>query len=205
MLELAILGFLRDQPLHGYDLRTRVAALMGHVRPVADGTLYPAIKRMATAGWLLRKHEPGVAAAPRLMLYLTAEGRAELERRLRDPAELDISDENRWFTLLAFLRHLDDPGEQAAVLRRRLAFLEEPSSFFYDGDRPMGAEDFLDPFRQGLLTIAHATSQAELAWLHTTIASLDDGATVGGGGDEQDGTTTGSARPRSSSCPRRDE
>ncbi|WP_406673037.1 PadR family transcriptional regulator [Nonomuraea sp. N2-4H] len=173
MLELAILGFLRDQPLHGYDLRTRVAALMGHVRPIADGTLYPAIKRLADAGWVLRKDEPGVAAAPRRMLYLTPEGQAELERRLREPADLDISDENRWFTLLAFLRHLGEPKEQAAVLRRRLAFLEEPTSFFYDGDRPMATEEFPDPFRQGLLTIAHATSQAELAWLHTTLAALE--------------------------------
>ncbi|MEV0820511.1 PadR family transcriptional regulator [Nonomuraea rubra] len=172
MLELAILGFLRDRPLHGYDLRRRVAALMGHVRPVADGTLYPAIKRMAGAGWLVRKDEPGVAAAPRRMLYLTPEGRAELERRLRAPDDLDISDENRWFTLLAFLRHLDEPKEQAAVLRRRLAFLEEPTSFFYDGDRPMAAGEFADPFRQGLLTIAHATSQAELAWLRATIEAL---------------------------------
>ncbi|TMR11896.1 PadR family transcriptional regulator [Nonomuraea turkmeniaca] len=172
MLELAILGFLRDRPLHGYDLRKRVAALMGHVRPVADGTLYPAIKRMAAAGWLTRKDEPGAVAAPRRMLYLTDEGRAELERRLRDPDDLDISDENRWFTLLAFLRQLDEPKEQAAVLRRRLAFLEEPTSFFYDGDRPMAAEEFGDPFRQGLLTIAHATSQAELAWLRATIDAL---------------------------------
>jgi DNA-binding PadR family transcriptional regulator len=174
MLELAILGFLRDQPLHGYDLRKRVAALMGHVRPVADGTLYPAIKRMATAGWLTRRDEPGVAAAPRRMLYLTDEGREELERRLREPDELDISDENRWFTLLAFLRHLNDPSAQAAVLRRRLAFLEEPTSFFYEGDRPMAAEEFGDPFRQGLLTIAHATSQAELGWLRATIDALGD-------------------------------
>lgn len=172
MLELAILGFLRDQPLHGYDLRTRVAALMGHVRPVADGTLYPAIKRLATAGWLLRKDEPGAAAAPRRMLYLTQEGQEELERRLRDPADLDISDENRWFTLLAFLRHLTNPKDQANVLSRRLAFLEQPTSFFYDGPRPMAAEEFPDPFRQGLLTIAHATTQAELTWLHSTLATL---------------------------------
>ncbi|WP_049563601.1 PadR family transcriptional regulator [Nonomuraea sp. SBT364] len=173
MLELAILGFLRDRPLHGYDLRGRVAALMGHVRPVADGTLYPAIKRMAAAGWLTRKDEPGAGAAPRRTLYLTDDGRAELERRLREPEELDISDENRWFVLLAFLRHLGDPGAQAAVLRRRLAFLEEPTSFFYDeGGRPMGAQEFGDPFRQGLLTIAHATSRAELAWLRATAEAL---------------------------------
>ncbi|WP_336204947.1 PadR family transcriptional regulator [Nonomuraea sp. LPB2021202275-12-8] len=179
MLELAILGFLRDRPLHGYDLRKRVAALMGHVRPVADGTLYPAIKRMAGAGWVTRKDEPGAAAAPRRTLYLSGPGRAELERRLREPGELDISDENRWFVLLAFLRHLDDPGAQAAVLRRRLAFLEEPTSFFYDdGDRPMAAEEFADPFRRGLLTIAHATSEAELGWLRATVEQLTSG--VGG-------------------------
>jgi DNA-binding PadR family transcriptional regulator len=40
MLEPAILGFLYDEPLHGYEPRKRIAALTGHVRPIADGTLY---------------------------------------------------------------------------------------------------------------------------------------------------------------------
>lgn len=75
--------------------------------------------------------------------------------------------------MLAFLRHLQDPEAQAAVLRRRLAFLEEPASFFYDGDRPLRAEELDDPFRRGILTIARATSQAELAWLRITLDSLD--------------------------------
>ena len=35
MLELAILGFLYDAPLHGYELRKRITALTGHVKPVA--------------------------------------------------------------------------------------------------------------------------------------------------------------------------
>ncbi|WP_344857746.1 PadR family transcriptional regulator [Planomonospora alba] len=172
MLELAILGFLADRPLHGYDLRRRVAALMGHVRPVADGTLYPAIKRMEAAGRVVRREEPGLAAAPRRVLHLTEEGRGELHRRLREPDELDISDENRWFVLLAFLRHLAEPRAQAEVLRRRLDFLQRPSSFFYEGDRPLAAEEFDDPFRRGLLTIARATSEAELAWLRRTLDAL---------------------------------
>lgn len=46
MLELAILGFLYDTPLHGYELRKRLTALTGHVKPVAESTLYPAIKRL---------------------------------------------------------------------------------------------------------------------------------------------------------------
>ncbi|MFF2045224.1 PadR family transcriptional regulator [Kitasatospora sp. NPDC058170] len=174
MLKLAILGFLHDRPLHGYELRRHLAALTGHVRPISDGTLYPAIKRLEAAGLLVRETEPGTAAAPRHTLHLTEAGRAALLDRLRAPEPLDISDENRWFTVLSFLRHLADPAEQAVVLRRRLAFLGEPASFFYDGDRPVGAEEFADPFRRGMLLIARATTDTELAWLRETLADLED-------------------------------
>ncbi|MFC8361251.1 PadR family transcriptional regulator [Streptomyces griseorubiginosus] len=176
MLETAILGFLYDTPLHGYELRKRISALAGHVRPVAESTLYPAIKRLETAGLLARATEPGAVAAPRHVLTLTDEGRRELRRRLAEPVRRDITDENRWFTVLAFLRHLDDAGAQAAVLRRRLAFLEEPASFFYEGDRPLSAEELDDPFRRGVLVIARATSRAELGWLRETIAALESGS-----------------------------
>ncbi len=172
MLELAILGFLYDSPLHGYELRKRITALTGHVRPVAESTLYPAIKRLEKSGFLVRATEPGSVAAPRHVLSLTDEGRRELRRRLAEPDQRDITDENRWFTVLAFLRHLDDAAAQAAVLRRRLAFLEEPASFFYDGDRPLRAEEVDDPFRRGVLTIARATSRAEIGWLRETLDSL---------------------------------
>ncbi|MES5824174.1 PadR family transcriptional regulator [Streptomyces sp. RG80] len=173
MLELAILGFLYDAPLHGYELRKRITALTGHVKPVAESTLYPAIKRLEKSGLLERATEPGAVAAPRHVLTLTEDGRRDLRRRLAEPVPRDITDENRWFTLLAFLRHLDDAPAQAAVLRRRLAFLEEPASFFYEGDRPLRAEELHDPFRRGILTIARATSRAELTWLRDTLASLD--------------------------------
>ena len=173
MLELAILGFLCDSPLHGYELRKRITALTGHVKPVAESTLYPAIKRLEKASWLARETQPGAVAAPRHVLTLTDEGRQELRRRLAEPVRQDITDENRWFTLLAFLRHLDDHGLQAEVLRRRLLFLEEPASFFYEGDRPLRAEELEDPFRRGILTIARATSDAELSWLRSTLRSLD--------------------------------
>ncbi|MFE3521213.1 PadR family transcriptional regulator [Streptomyces sp. NPDC059161] len=172
MLELAILGFLYEAPLHGYELRKRITALTGHVRPVGESTLYPAIKRLEKAGLLARETQPGAAAAPRHVLTLTAAGRQDLLDRLAEPDRLDITDENRWFTLLAFLRHLPDPARQAQVLRRRLAFLEEPASFFYDGERPVAAEELDDPFRRGILTIARATSAAELKWLRATLRSL---------------------------------
>lgn len=78
--------------------------------------------------------------------------------------------------MLAFLRHLHgEPNAQAAVLRRRLAFLSEPASFFYDGERPVGAEEMDDPFRRGILLIARATTGAELTWLRATLLDLENG------------------------------
>ncbi|MBD0691608.1 PadR family transcriptional regulator [Streptomyces sp. CBMA123] len=173
MLKLAILGFLYDRPLHGYQLRRHLAALTGHVRPISDGSLYPAIKRLEADGLLVRETEPGSAAAPRHTLHLTDAGRTALLDRLREPEPLDISDGNRWTTVVSFLRHLDDPAAQAAVLRRRLDFLSEPASFFYEDDRPRSAEEFTDPFRRGLLLTARATTEAELTWLHAALAELE--------------------------------
>ena len=59
MLEFVILGFLFEGRLHGYELRKRLAALTGHVRPLSDGTLYPAIKRLVDGGWWSRTWRRG--------------------------------------------------------------------------------------------------------------------------------------------------
>jgi DNA-binding PadR family transcriptional regulator len=168
-MELAILGFLAETPLHGYELRRRVAQLSGYARRVSDGTLYPAIKRMTDAGLLDRRMEAGTGAAQRAVLSLTDAGRSELRRRLAAPPEQDVTDPNRWMTLLAFLSLLPDVAEQHAVLRRRLEFLEQPASFFYDDDRPLRAEDMTDPYRRGMFLIARATSRTERTWLHEVL------------------------------------
>ncbi|WP_405995411.1 PadR family transcriptional regulator [Streptomyces sp. NBC_00986] len=168
MLELAILGFLAESPLPGHELRRRVSDLTGYTRPVSDGTLYPAINRLAKAGLLERQADPR-AGAGRYMLSLTEAGRADMLERLRKPADHEITDFTRFYTVLSFLSHLPDIAEQHAVLRRRLAFLEEPASFFYDGDRPLRAEEVADPYRRGLLLTARATSRAERAWLREVL------------------------------------
>ncbi|WP_405873620.1 MULTISPECIES: PadR family transcriptional regulator [unclassified Streptomyces] len=173
MLELSILGFLAEEPLHGYELKERVKALSGHVRPVSDGALYPALTRLVTAGKLDQRTEPGTSAAPRRMLSLTDQGREDLLERLRHPKQAEITDHVRFNTVLAFLRHLPDRREQAEVLRRRLEFLETPASFFYDKGRPVRAEGTDDLFRQGMLRVARATGEAERTWLREAIALLD--------------------------------
>ncbi|MEU5538313.1 PadR family transcriptional regulator [Streptomyces sp. NPDC020362] len=172
MLELSILGFLAEEPLHGYELKERITALSGHVRPVSDGALYPAINRLVAAGKLDQRTEDGASAAQRRVLSLTGPGRADLLERLRRPKQVEITDHVRFNTVLAFLHHLPDPDEQAAVLRRRLDFLQTPSSFFYRDGEPVRAEETGDLFRQGMLRVARATGAAEREWLREAIEVL---------------------------------
>ncbi|MEU8879098.1 PadR family transcriptional regulator [Streptomyces hydrogenans] len=173
MLELSILGFLYERPLHGYELKERIQALSGHVRPVSDGALYPAINRLVRNGLVESRTEPGTGAAPRRTLSLTPEGRAGLLDRLRSPKDVEITDGQRFFTLLTFLGLLPDPAEQAAVLRRRQTFLLTPASFFYEDGAPATVEAEPDLFRRGMLRIARATGTEEKTWLAEALAELD--------------------------------
>ncbi|PZR53143.1 PadR family transcriptional regulator [Xylanimonas oleitrophica] len=75
VLETAILGLLSSAPLHGYELRKRLALLLGPFRAFSYGTLYPALKSLQARG-LIDTAEPAPSApAPR------AKGAARAARR----------------------------------------------------------------------------------------------------------------------------
>ena len=50
MLELAILGLLQDQELHGYELKKRLGETLGPFSGASFGSLYPALRRLESAG-----------------------------------------------------------------------------------------------------------------------------------------------------------
>ncbi len=49
MLELAILGLLKEQELHGYELKKRLTEALGAFSSVSFGSLYPALARLEAA------------------------------------------------------------------------------------------------------------------------------------------------------------
>lgn len=59
------------------------------------------------------------------------------------------------------------------MLRRRQAFLDAPSSFFYEGGEPVRAERAGDVFREGMLRIARATTAEERRWLADALSRLE--------------------------------
>jgi DNA-binding PadR family transcriptional regulator len=91
ILEFAVLGLLRESPMHGYELRKRLNTSLGVFRAFSYGTLYPCLKSLLANGWLME--EPGSAPEDalaaslagrraKIVYRLTAEGKEHFEELL---------------------------------------------------------------------------------------------------------------------------
>jgi DNA-binding PadR family transcriptional regulator len=99
VLEFAILGLLHQSPLHGYELRKRLNALLGTFRAFSYGSLYPTLRRMKAAGWI---GEEGDGDEPesgrgsrrgRVVYKLTAEGKERFAELLAEVGPATTDDE----------------------------------------------------------------------------------------------------------------
>ena len=83
VLELAVLGLLRETPMHGYELRKRLNSVLGAFRAFGYGSLYPCLKELLRLG-LIEETMPG-AVRPlagrrsKIVYRLTADGKERLE------------------------------------------------------------------------------------------------------------------------------
>lgn len=82
-LELLVLKTLSWGPAHGYGIARRIEATTDDALRIEEGSLYPALHRMADKGWI--EAEWGVSENNRRAKYyeLTAKGRAKFEAKTR--------------------------------------------------------------------------------------------------------------------------
>ena len=71
MLELAILGLLKEQELHGYELKKRLVEALGPFSRVSFGSLYPALRRLQAAGAVQTAETRPKAEPPRPTIPMT--------------------------------------------------------------------------------------------------------------------------------------
>ena len=86
-LEVAVLGLLHDAPMHGYELRKQVNALLGWGRILSYGTLYPALKALGKDGYIVADEAVTPEARGRrakIVYKLTAEGKEHFAQALED-------------------------------------------------------------------------------------------------------------------------
>lgn len=100
MLEFAVLGLLSEAPMHGYELRQRLKAVLGAFRAFSYGSLYPTLRRMRERGWIVEEAPHPTSTAPALTgrrgkvsYRLTAEGKERLAELLGEAGPAAYDDE----------------------------------------------------------------------------------------------------------------
>lgn len=78
MLELAILGLLQEQELHGYELKKRLGETLGPFSGASFGSLYPALRRLEAAGAVKAVEARELAAASARPIPMTGSLGGEL-------------------------------------------------------------------------------------------------------------------------------
>ncbi|MQA86453.1 MAG: PadR family transcriptional regulator [Streptosporangiales bacterium] len=165
-LELAVLGLLHESPMHGYELRKRLNALLGTFRAFSYGTLYPCLKELLRAGLIIEESGPvPPGRRSRIVYKLTAEGKERLQELLAHagPSAWDDEGFGVHFALFGQTR----PDVRMRILEGRRSRLEERLESFRAG--LSRTRERLDAYtlelqRHGLESVEH-----EVRWLNELI------------------------------------
>jgi DNA-binding PadR family transcriptional regulator len=168
VLELAILGLLKERAMHGYQLSKRLADTLGAFWKVSYGSLYPALKRLEREG-AVESVFPRDEVGRRKNVYRITEKGEELFRRLLEEAGAESSSEdNRFRVRLAFFKYLA-PDTRIRLLERRRAYLEE-RLLTITASLTATRERF-DTYTLSLMQHGRESTEQDIAWLNGLIAA----------------------------------
>jgi DNA-binding PadR family transcriptional regulator len=122
-VELAVLGLLHESPMHGYELRKRVSALLGWGRVLSYGSLYPALKQMRRAGWLTEDATSSAGRRGKIVYKLTAEGKERFQELMSQGGPSSWEDDSFGVHFAFFAR--TDAETRMRILEGRRTRMEE--------------------------------------------------------------------------------
>lgn len=182
MLDLAVLGLLKDGDLHGYELNKRLKSLVGGYAN-SYGALYPALARLERRGWVSsaavapevvtdehgseenarrnrKRSTRSKSGRTRKVYQITEAGEDHLLELLQE----DANNERRFRLQLAFCRFLP-PDRRLALFELRRAHLVSLQA--------MARRDPVhtnDPYVRSLFQRDQERRDHDLVWLDRLIA-----------------------------------
>lgn len=165
MLEMAILGLLREGPMHGYELRQRLVDF-GFWR-ISFGSVYPGLRRLERAGYI--EVRPGDGR--RKEYLLTAEGKEHFQQILEDESS-EVENSTAFRVRLAFFKYME-PDQRIGFLERRKTVLKERIASTRSSLRKTA--DRVDRYTASLMEHGVRSAEADVAWLDELIESERNG------------------------------
>jgi DNA-binding PadR family transcriptional regulator len=198
VLELAILGVLKEQELHGYELKKRLTDALGAFSSVSFGSLYPALARLEAAGAVRAVAAPaaeplpapavpmtgsiaGEAAAFRARRAASRPARPSRTRKVyaiteRGEAlfeELLVTDsasgdDDRAFNLKLAFCRYLPPERRLGLFEQRRALLVERLAKARSTHR--SRRELMDLYTQSLVDHGTEATERDISWLDRLIA-----------------------------------
>jgi DNA-binding PadR family transcriptional regulator len=169
-IEHALLGFLREHPMHAYEihqtlLRPEALGLVWHLK---QSLVYVMLERLEEAGYITTTLEPQNSRPPRKLLHLTPRGRAAFERWLITPVEHGREFRLEFLAKLYFAKQ-DDPVVVASLLTTQRVACQE-----WLGDLRTQADRLADERDYDWLVLQFRIGQLEaiLSWLDICEATV---------------------------------
>jgi DNA-binding PadR family transcriptional regulator len=191
VLELAILGLLKETPMSGYELQKQLTAKLGAFWRVSFGSLYPCLKRLSSQGAIEVLDPERLPVAPRSRkkhVYQLTERGERLFQELLESTDVHDLEQDRFPLRLAFFRYLN-PETRLDQLERRRGYLQQRLTDLRLSMRT--ARDRMDAYTLSLLDHGLEEREREIAWLDRLIASEREQALdVGTGSSQSPGPAT---------------
>lgn len=121
MLELATLGLLQREPLHGYRLKQQLELFMSSCISVNYGAIYPLLKRLEQRELIqVCMEEEGIAGSSRKIYRITEKGKKRWQKKmLEHPQESWVNSRSRFMIKFFFFKNIQSE-ERFQLIEHRL-------------------------------------------------------------------------------------
>ncbi|MCL6297320.1 PadR family transcriptional regulator [Streptomyces kronopolitis] len=176
ILEFAVLGLLRESPMHGYELRKRLNTSLGVFRAFSYGTLYPCLKALVANGWLIEETESAAEGVPaaaltgrraKIVYRLTAAGKEHFEELLAHSGP-DAWEDEHFGVRFAFFGQTSRDVRMRVLEGRRSRLEERLERMRTSLAR---SRDRLDDYTLELQRHGMESVEREVRWLNELIES----------------------------------
>ena len=183
MLELAILGLLKERSMHGYQLSKRLTDSLGGFWRVSYGSLYPTLKRLERQGVVEQVFDRQEVGRRKNVYRITEAGERVFRELLEEAGPDATGEDNRFRVRMAFFKYLS-PETRIRLLERRRAFLEERLSSIAASSATTGG----DTYTMSLMQHGRESTEQDIAWLNGLITDERRGTEADAGGSKRRST-----------------
>ncbi|HVL33376.1 MAG TPA: PadR family transcriptional regulator [Actinomycetota bacterium] len=166
MLDLAVLGLLKEKPMYGYELNKALAERLGHARKFSYGSLYPTLKALAKQGAVEMEHPKGETSRRKNVYRITPHGEELFDQLLEQSGTTQTEDREAFMLRLAFFRYTR-PETRRRLLERRRGYLVEKLEQISESLKTL--RERMDAYSLELMTHSATETERDIHWLDTMI------------------------------------